>query len=190
MVPLDPAVTEPGLDLESSPDCNTWAPAATSGDGSIVNTLSSLSWALEAEIAAHPTMYFRLVDNGDDASNPPGYEAFQLAHWGSTTAPEAARAGDPDGDQLPNGIEYYLGLDPNLFSPLPEPVEFAVPGPDWVRYQFPLDPQVTDSGLDFEYSLDSVNWQDAATLPDGSIVSSRFPAFWKLEVQTEIHPVV
>jgi hypothetical protein len=41
------------------------------------------------------------------------YDAWAAAHFGSATAPQAARTADPDGDGFDNAAEFAAGTDPN-----------------------------------------------------------------------------
>lgn len=40
-----------------------------------------------------------------------GYGAFQIEHWNSTAHPDSGRALNPDGDDIPNAIEYFAPVE-------------------------------------------------------------------------------
>jgi hypothetical protein len=115
-----------------------------------------------------------------------GYGAFQIKHWDSIAHPAAGRALDPDGDGIPNVIEYFMGYDPQIRQALPQAA--MVNGGPLARFTVPLDPAVTDSGFEVRYSFDLQDWQLAATVGDGSVTSIKTAASWIVEVNTAAHP--
>jgi hypothetical protein len=116
------------------------------------------------------------------------YGAWQVLHWGSTSVAAAAQWLDPDGDRLANGIEYFLGYDPISPKPRLQPTLISEGNHEWGRFAVPLDPAVTDAGLGLDYSFDLETWLPAATAGDGSVVHSKAPDFWRLDIDRNIHP--
>lgn len=63
------------------------------------------------------------------------YATWQMDRWGSTADPAAAWSADPDGESLVNGIEYTLGLNPQVFDPGSFLSQSTHDGKTWMRYQ-------------------------------------------------------
>ncbi|MCP5537880.1 MAG: hypothetical protein H7A51_16810 [Akkermansiaceae bacterium] len=99
---------------------------------------------------------------------------WQTDHFGSTIHAAARVSSDTDADQIPNGVEYFLGFLPNFRDALPMPTA----GASTASYTIPLDPAVTDSGLDLLYSYNLVQWFSVATPDDPSIASVRTSDSW------------
>jgi len=53
------------------------------------------------------------------------YGAWQVAHFGSTLAANAASAQDPDGDGMSNLYEFAFNSNPNIFSSKSQRLEFG-----------------------------------------------------------------
>jgi hypothetical protein len=64
VLPLDPAVTDPGRTLEYSFNLATWSPAADSPDGAVNETRSPASWVLDVATDTHPRAFFRAGFSG------------------------------------------------------------------------------------------------------------------------------
>lgn len=182
--PRNPGATDPGFQLEYSFDLAEWFPAATSVDGWILNLKSTESWAMDIQVERYSRCYFRLSDSGSSGTGAGSYSAYQIEYWSSTFTPEAHRAEDPDGDGLSNGLEYFMGLDPRQPDSIPVPAPRIERDPDWMRFEFQLDPAVTDAGFQLEYSPDLANWHPARTSDAGDMISTREQARWRLDVST------
>jgi hypothetical protein len=93
-----------------------------------------------------------------DDSQPP-IEAWRDASFESESGNSAIAGNDadPDGDGLPNLIEYALGLDPN--SPSTAPAPQVVGGTLSITYTVNL--LATDANLVAEWSGDLANWGNA-----------------------------
>lgn len=171
--------------------------ALRGGDSAGGFTSATVSYTTGATVAADLPLAVRIVKVGgagtvidfDDvrfSAVPVGYEGFQIKHWGSSAAADSARALDPDGDGIPNVIEYFTGTDPRSTTPLPQPV--IVAGGTLARWIVPLDPEASGPGFELQYSHDLEAWQPAASSGDGSIVSTRTATSWTLEVNISAHP--
>jgi len=64
VLPLDPAVMDPGPTLEYSFNLATWLPAADSPDGAVNETRSPASWVLDVATDTHPRAFFRAGISG------------------------------------------------------------------------------------------------------------------------------
>ncbi len=160
-------------------------------------TSVQLSYSTAASVTPDQSLAIRIAKTGGagtvlDFDNvrfsavPLGYEGFQIEHWGSDAVPESARALDPDGDGIPNVIEYFIGADPRNATPLPQPV--LVAGGTLARWIVPLDPGASGPGFELQYSHDLESWQPAASSGDGTIISTRTAISWTLEVDISAHP--
>ncbi|MES2922532.1 MAG: autotransporter-associated beta strand repeat-containing protein [Verrucomicrobiota bacterium] len=87
----------------------TYTGTLTDEDGLQIGTLPS---GFEATINTNTPGQVRLVVT--PILTP--FEEWQIANFGSTSAPEAAAAADPDGDATTNETEFRLGLDPKSGS--------------------------------------------------------------------------
>ncbi len=116
------------------------------------------------------------------------FASWQVAHFGSSSAADAAWGADPDGDSLSNGIEYHLGLDPEIADAPNFLSNVTRAGEPWVRYQVPLDPAVDAANLDLLVSFDLAEWKSSATEPDGTVVEDRTGTGWSLEISNIAHP--
>ncbi|MDB6079196.1 MAG: hypothetical protein JWO82_2943, partial [Akkermansiaceae bacterium] len=61
VVPLDPAITEPGFELQYSFDLQSWLPVASSGDDAVISTRTGSSWTVEIALGTHPRAFLRMV---------------------------------------------------------------------------------------------------------------------------------
>jgi hypothetical protein len=127
-------------------------------------------------------------DNVRFASAPNNFGAWQVQHWGSTGVAAASQWLDPDGDGLSNGIEYFLGYDPKSPNPLPQITLLSEENHAWGRFTVPLNPTVTDMGLGLNYSFDLETWLPATTAADGSVVNTKTPDSWRLDIDLSVHP--
>lgn len=59
VLPLDPAVTEPGVTLQYSFNLGSWFPAADSLDGAVVETRTPSAWTLDIATDTHSRAFFR-----------------------------------------------------------------------------------------------------------------------------------
>ncbi|WP_435894046.1 sialate O-acetylesterase [Oceaniferula spumae] len=103
---------------------------------------------------------------------------WQTTHFGSTSHPDARITSDSDGDQIPNGVEYFLGLQPDVHDTLPVPVADTTT----VSYTIPLDPSVNDSGLDLLYSYNLEQWFSANTPDDPAVTSVHGANNWSVTI--------
>jgi hypothetical protein len=116
------------------------------------------------------------------------FASWQVEHFGSTALADAAWEADPDGDLLPNAIEYYLGLDPEVADATTFLSRLARDGKAWMRYRIPLDSSVDAAAFGLWYSFDLVVWQPAADDATGTVIESRSTGEWALEVSSTDHP--
>jgi hypothetical protein len=63
-----------------------------------------------------------------------------------------------------------------------------VAGREFARYVLPLDPAVTEAGARLQYSFNLGTWFPAADSLDGSVVETRTPSSWSLDIATDTHP--
>ena len=105
------------------------------------------------------------------------YESWQYTNWGSLISSNAASYGDPDGDRLPNIVEYYFGYNP-LVQQLRPSFNAANDG---LMFTLPLDSSVVSTGLVYEYTFDLLQaWLPAVTSGDGHVVCDKTSTNWSL----------
>lgn len=89
------------------------------------------------------------------------YEAWKRLRFNSLQLTDPAfsgEGGDPEGDGIPNGIEYILGLEPDEVDTAP----FVIKGftsPDTIEMTYTALPVVTDKEIVWEKSGDLANWE-------------------------------
>jgi hypothetical protein len=103
-----------------------------------------------------------------------GYDAWRLSHYAgqdlantSAWAPDA----DPDGDGLPNAMEYLLaGMDPMVPNPMPMPTLVQVGGQDYLQMQLLKNPSATFGSASLQMSYDLTHWFAPVSSGDGNII--------------------
>jgi mono/diheme cytochrome c family protein len=90
---------------------------------------------------------------GSELTNHLTFAQWQLAHFGSTNAPNAASTADPDGDRASNYVEYLTGTDPQ--NPLSVWRLGITSGSGLVNVTYPIVPNL---GVTIETSSDLFNW--------------------------------
>lgn len=111
-----------------------------------------------------------LIDNATNAPSLWELQAIDSSHafssWrdshfpGSGTALAADWQADPDGDGLPNRIEFVLGGDPAAGTALPAPLANGEGG-GMLQLDLPWNPQAAAGFAAVRYSLDLTAWHDA-----------------------------
>ena len=116
------------------------------------------------------------------------YTDWVIATWGRSNHPVGLPGSDPDGDSIPNGIEFHLGTSPlaaNL-PPVPAPVNHS--GKDWMRLSFAVDPAVDHSGLVVDGTPTLGGWGSVEAILDGSIEVTKTASLWTVDVDRAVFP--
>jgi len=109
-----------------------------------------------------------------------GYEFLQVvppptnySQWAATNALEGGPEGDDDSDKIANVIEFMLGLNPNVSSTLPVPVN----GPSGLTWTFTKNAAATADGLIYHVQAgpNLSTWLPAGTTGTGSTVVTDDP---------------
>jgi hypothetical protein len=121
------------------------------------------------DITRQTTTKLRLLI--DSASNAPSlwelkvidsshaFSSWRDSHFpGDGTELAADWQADPDGDGLPNRIEFVLGGDPEATTALPTPLK---DGEDRMHLALPWNAQAAADYASVSYSLDLSAWHDA-----------------------------
>jgi alpha-L-fucosidase len=101
------------------------------------------------------------------------YLQWRGAHFGPNWPlnPQAADGADPDGDGLPNAMEYLLaGMDPMVPNPMPVPTLLTRGGDDYVQLQLLKNPQAASGSVSLRLSYDLANWFTPVTSSDGNVI--------------------
>ncbi len=99
-------------------------------------------------------------------ADPVGFAEWQAEHFPDDLDDESISgpAADPDGDGIPNALEYVLGGDPNVpnrgIAPTTEVVE--VDEESYLQLEFLRDPEASGVTLTVEQSLDLIDWTEVA----------------------------
>jgi autotransporter-associated beta strand protein len=90
----------------------------------------------------------------------PATSAYQI--WASQTHNLSGEAAlfqsDPDGDELPNGLEFLTGSDPNQATSA-HPLSFTR-GNDFLSIKYPISAIARKSSAKLQFSDDLISWQD------------------------------
>jgi hypothetical protein len=103
-----------------------------------------------------------------------GYDAWRLSHFAGQDLVDTSLwspAADPDGDGMPNLIEYLLaGMDPNVANPMPVPVSVQIGGENYLQMQLLKRPQAASGTVCLQLSHDLANWFVPSSSGDGNII--------------------
>jgi len=145
------ALTTPGYVDLAAANNTTWHYAVTAYD-----------W-IEAESPYSPAA----------SATPGAYSAWVATAFAANPGADTAFGADPDGDDLPNGLEYAFLTDPlkstvQPFTAIPD----ATGG---IAFTFPFNPAATDLVVTLLASPDMTAWQSVAystvsQIPDGPVV--------------------
>ncbi len=105
--------------------------------------------------------------------------ASAFAHWSALSgvpASQSAPTDDPDGDSLPNLLEYALGLDPLVANPTSSPVAttFDHEGQSYLSLLVPRSPDAQNVDLTVEVSSDLVTWHSGGAHTTAIVSSPDF----------------
>jgi hypothetical protein len=117
------------------------------------------------------------------------YTDWVIATWGSSNHPDGLPDRDPDGDSVPNGIEYHLGTSPLGPNLPPSPSAVTHSGTDWMRLSFAVDPSVNPSELDVQGTSSLGAWGSVDAILDGSIEVTKTSSLWTIDVDRAFHPM-
>ena len=133
----------------------------------------------------------------DDATNAPSLWELQVfdsghafatwrdAHFiGAASLPAAEMEADPDGDGLPNRLEFALGSNPNARTSLPVPTRTGA----IVELELPWNSEASTDFGSVSYSLDLVHWFDASSpqhVGVGPMISGNGHRSWQIDPQQQ-----
>ncbi len=109
---------------------------------------------------------------------------------GSATNLLAQDTADPDGDGLPNILEYVLdGYDPLVVDDMPMPTQVSTDGRTYIEYRLPKRPGVSPESLLGEYkpALQVEEWVVPVDSGNGDIVVEETADHWLLRMDLDLH---
>ncbi len=120
------------------------------------------------------------------------YRQWREAEFGSGSATNlvAQDTADPDGDGLPNILEYVLAEhDPLVPDSPPRPVQVSTNGRDYIEYRLEKRPGVSPESLDLLFSSDlqTALWNVPEDSGNGDIVVEDTPDHWLLRMDLALH---
>jgi hypothetical protein len=119
------------------------------------------------------------------------YQQWRAAHFGPNWAldPRARDGADPDGDGLPNLIEYLLaGMDPEAPNPTPMPTSVQLYGQDYLQMQLLKNPQAVSGAVTLQVSYDLVTWFAPASSGDGNVIVTNDNAQFTVQLRRTTTP--
>ena len=121
-----------------------------------------------------------------------GYDAWRLSHYaGQDLADVALWApdADPDGDGLPNLIEYLLaGMDPLVPNPMPMPTTVQIAGQDYLQMQLLKNPQATTGTVALQVSYDLLTWSTPVASGNGDVIVTNDSTQFTVQVRRSAMP--
>jgi len=163
-------------------------------------TDASISFISDASETGHRALAVRISKPGGsgtvldfdnvrlNSSALTAFQQWQILHFSSLDNADAQHDADPDRDGVANGLEYFMGCLPKVKNAAPATTMVGVGGRSFVRFDLPLDPTVSDSGLVLEYSHNLADWFPAMTASDGSVLETKTPDLWRIEIASDTHP--
>jgi regulation of enolase protein 1 (concanavalin A-like superfamily) len=171
-LPVVGLITDDGLPAAFTSAWSAVAPSVASfASPSALSTTATFSTvgAYTFRLCADDTMATTFRDLNFTSASP--VTTWQTLHFGSTAAPSAQLAADPDQDGVPNILEYAFGLNPLITSSLP-PLNPATT-PTGLRFTIPRNPAATDVSLVLEYNDTlSATWSSTGLI-DESVNASQ-----------------
>lgn len=98
------------------------------------------------------------------------YGQWQMTNWNSLTASNSLPEANPDGDSLPNLIEFHLaGANPLAPTSSPHPVLVQLSGEDYWQLQLAKNPAATGA-IEIQMSHDLDDWSPPVSSGNGDVI--------------------
>jgi hypothetical protein len=98
------------------------------------------------------------------------YGQWQMTNWNSLTASNSLPEANPDGDSLPNLIEFHLaGANPLEPTASPQPVLVQLSGEDYWQMQLVKNPATTGA-IEIQMSCDLDDWFTPVSSGNGDVI--------------------
>jgi hypothetical protein len=116
------------------------------------------------------------------------YGQWQMTNWNSLTLSNSFPEADPDGDGLPNLIEYQLGgANPLVPTTMPQPLLIQLSGEDYWQMQLLKSP--TGSGaIEVQLSYDMSSWFTPVNSDNGDVIVVSDATQFTVKVRRSVTP--
>ncbi len=116
------------------------------------------------------------------------YGQWQMTNWNSLTLSNSFPEADPDGDGLPNLIEYQLGgANPLVPTTMPQPLLIQLSGEDYWQMQLLKSP--TGSGaIEVQLSYDMSSWFTPVNSGNGDVIVVSDATQFTVKVRRSVTP--
>ena len=118
------------------------------------------------------------------------YGQWQMTNWSNLFVSDSLPEANPDGDSLPNLIEFHLaGANPIGPTPMPLPVPVQVSGEDYWRMQLLKNPAATSGAIEFQMSYDLNSWFTPVSSGNGDVLVTNNATEFKVQLRRSATPM-
>lgn len=123
------------------------------------------------------------LDDAQVTSQLTAYGQWQMTNWNSLINPNSLPGANPDGDSLPNLIEFQLaGANPLAPTAMPQPVMVQLSGEDYWQMQLLKNPAATGS-IEIQLSYDLNSWFTPVSSGNGDLIVVNDASQFKVQLR-------